>query len=123
MNRIIKSISERYKGEKQNTKQSKWVSETDKSHYKPNVSRLNVDMSGAKADQGLYEFPDGKDNGDRYYTLRSLSADVVDKDQYIEQIKREGKLAEAQLKDIKENVLNEYLASKEPEKTTETKVE
>lgn len=121
--RVIKSLNERYIGEKQNTKQHKWVSETDKSHYKPNVSRLNVDMSGAKANEGMYEFPDGKDNGDRYYTLRSLSADRVDKDIYIEQIKREGKLAEAQVKDIQENVLNEYIASVETQNTAETKSE
>lgn len=68
-----------------NKKLRKWISHTDKSHYKPNVNLLNNLVGNSNSDiAGMYDFEDGKDNGVRYHDIRDLGADRVEVDNAVE---------------------------------------
>ena len=65
------------------------LSATDTSHWRPNVS--TIDLLGAKTTmlpKECYEFPDGKDTGERNYVIRSLGADRVEVDNAIEKLRQ-----------------------------------
>ena len=63
---------------------------TDKSKYKPNVTEI-VGATSTEINPNNYDFADGKDTGERYYTLRNKSADVVEIDNYINKEIAKGK--------------------------------
>ena len=100
---------------------------TDTSHYKPNVSKLNNIVGANNNGGGLYEFEDGKDNGDRFYVLRSLSADRVDVDKEIKRMKLEGEIAkneviESAKKEVSEKLEKQIKKTQKTQKIKDTNV-
>lgn len=87
---------------------------TDKSKFRPclvdNSTGQRIEVGGSYT--GLYDFPDGKDNGLRYGAIRSINPDITEIDatmEYlnneVEQIKRDVKMdIELAQKDILENL-------------------
>lgn len=87
-----------------NKKIRKWISHTDKSHYKPNVNILNNLMGKNMSDiTGMYDFKDGKDDGTRYHDVRDLGADRVEIDNAINKAIETGN-------NIKNNIKSELKA-------------
>ena len=88
-------------------------SETDKSKFRPNVSRLNNIAGASDTTQGIYEFEDGIDNGDRYYALRSMSLDITERQEWVDNVKAKGNEAMAEMKTKLEEKLAEQKAQNE----------
>lgn len=65
---------------------------TDRTHYRPNVSILN-DTIGNNGNMGVYQFKDGKDNGERFYVMRSKASDITEKENYAKVTMLQGKEA------------------------------
>ena len=100
------------------------TSVTDKSKFRPNVSSLN-EIAGATS-TGLnrenFEFQDGIDNGMRFYTIRSKSADRTEIDQAINEARIAGEKAMKEINEEFNNKLDalmeEASAAKTPQETT-----
>lgn len=61
---------------------------TDKSHFRPNVSKLNDVIGTVKEiDESMYHFKNGKDTGDRFYDLINPSLDVAERQENYEKLK------------------------------------
>ena len=63
---------------------------TDKSKYRPNVTEI-VGAESVEINPNNYDFADGKDTGERYYTLRNKGADIVEIDNYVKKEIAKGK--------------------------------
>lgn len=93
---------------------------TDKSKYRPNVSKLNDMIGNAQPiDTSCYEFKDGKDNGERQYILRSPKADITEKQEYIKNVLAKGEASKKEMGDAF-NKIAEAEAMAEAEATTKT---
>lgn len=100
----------------------KWISHTDRSHYKPNVNLLNNVIGSSNSDiAGLYDFEDGKDNGTRYHDIRDLGADRVEIDNAIDSALKIGNNIRNKLNnEIETQFVNEVSKMKA---TKDTKIE
>lgn len=83
----VKHFSNSFKGEKPPICRDFGESNTDKSTYRPDLSILRA-YQGSKDKKLVYDFPDGKDNGEIVMTyIRDKGLDVSEVDAALERIK------------------------------------